>query len=687
MGASTDIKSMDLRLGGNPFPTAQQRLQEATTSFSLPIPSPSKMNRPSQPQPYQFPNTPTGFSGSNITEFDLAANAALQAAHHSRASLFGGTSPLKRSITFAAPTSKPTENPPTSHPLPYSQQSIISQFHISTPVFPLAPLPDNVEKVRAPPRRESKSPPKRSTLQPPAPIQRSFSTPVYSVRKDASSSPPEEDSLDMEVIVDDGTKPPFSYAHLIGMAILRSPKKRLTLNQIYTWITSTFEYYRAEAQPQTNWQNSIRHNLSLNKAFVKEERPKDEPGKGHYWKIVPGAEIQFTKGGKGRRPLTTHRGGSMAGISSQVQLAAATALSHHSVRGEDEPAGRAGAESLSSNDGRQAGRLPVFEFENPGKIKSPISRLQTSPILHGIDTPPPSQEPKTGRKRKAARDSGYFSTPDLRREGSLEIEVYKPSSLEDEDDDNVSVTQTESNPLKRPRLDSTLSESRIIAKPSPHSFYSLSIISPPPSSSPQRPISSRKVLFTTPRAQITRIDGPPPSTCSPETRLQLHREDINRYLSSPAKSVIFEPGFSDDAYLDFEPLAPAHLNDGDEVVLRYAYGSPARRETKRRNYWRRMHSGFDPEELDGEGGRDATEIYGVDLGYLCRATLGKGEELGGELGEEEVDEEYREEDHNATESEDSASEEDESEDDDDDFLESLEWGSEHEEAFENLSPP
>ncbi|ORY78242.1 fork head domain-domain-containing protein, partial [Protomyces lactucae-debilis] len=97
--------------------------------------------------------------------------------------------------------------------------------------------------------------------------------------------------------MDDGTKPAYSYATLIGMSILRAPEQRLTLSAIYAWISHTFSYYSTS---EAGWQNSIRHNLSLNKAFVKVERPKDEPGKGHYWTIEPGCEDQFkkTRGGK-----------------------------------------------------------------------------------------------------------------------------------------------------------------------------------------------------------------------------------------------------------------------------------------------------------------------------------------------------------------------------------------------------
>eukprot|EP00075_Anas_platyrhynchos_P038045 XP_027327298.1 forkhead box protein J1 [Anas platyrhynchos] len=93
--------------------------------------------------------------------------------------------------------------------------------------------------------------------------------------------PPAED---IDYKTNPHVKPPYSYATLICMAMEASKKSKITLSAIYKWITDNFCYFR-HADP--TWQNSIRHNLSLNKCFIKVPREKDEPGKGGFWKIDP----------------------------------------------------------------------------------------------------------------------------------------------------------------------------------------------------------------------------------------------------------------------------------------------------------------------------------------------------------------------------------------------------------------
>ncbi|KAK4475885.1 hypothetical protein MN116_001131 [Schistosoma mekongi] len=79
-------------------------------------------------------------------------------------------------------------------------------------------------------------------------------------------------------------KPPFSYATLICLAMRELGKPKVTLSDIYGWIMNNFAYYR---HTDSSWQNSVRHNLSLNKCFEKVPRDKGERGKGGFWRVNP----------------------------------------------------------------------------------------------------------------------------------------------------------------------------------------------------------------------------------------------------------------------------------------------------------------------------------------------------------------------------------------------------------------
>ncbi|XP_049770153.1 uncharacterized protein LOC126108832 [Schistocerca cancellata] len=91
---------------------------------------------------------------------------------------------------------------------------------------------------------------------------------------------------------DAGTRPPFSYAELIAMAIVQSPHRRAMLSEIYSYIASRFPYYAARKK---FLQKMISNNVARYSCFVKLPQ---EGGKlkRHYWMLDPQYEHMFESG-------------------------------------------------------------------------------------------------------------------------------------------------------------------------------------------------------------------------------------------------------------------------------------------------------------------------------------------------------------------------------------------------------
>ncbi|OWZ62456.1 hypothetical protein AYX15_05400 [Cryptococcus neoformans] len=100
-------------------------------------------------------------------------------------------------------------------------------------------------------------------------------------------------------------KPPYPYHEMIRHAIENAPDRKLQLNQIYASIAERFPFFKTLDEKKTaGWQNSIRHNLSLKKMFVRVNKvdgvPDDSGGKGGWWTVIPGVPDEGRPGRKAK---------------------------------------------------------------------------------------------------------------------------------------------------------------------------------------------------------------------------------------------------------------------------------------------------------------------------------------------------------------------------------------------------
>lgn len=362
---------------------------------------------------------------------------------------------------------------------------------------------------------------------------------------------------EMPPVVDDGQKPPHSYAELIGMAILRAPNRRLTLNQIYTWISSHYAFYN---KPESGWQNSIRHNLSLNKNFIKQERPKDDPGKGNYWAIKPGEERPFLLGKKQPMRKIIQPDGSQyvnglpmppssdpIGFRSQSTPAVSNFALGPSVRkteSKDIDSAKFPDDTELSSEGTIPASDPALQEDekdddaDAAAMPPPPVLMRSSPPPQDLGSSPPTMDapqrsgtpppaprfPSSSRSRGERRkfaglnDSGYWS--------SIESSAARGAVHQ-----LASENEVRSHRIKKGRAEAEIARIRSSSFDSPsknqeHYNGLPTVFGSSPAHRDDNPL--------TPAVVFKRPARPPPSI-SPNTNLRDHRNAVRALLGSPAK--------------------------------------------------------------------------------------------------------------------------------------------------------
>ncbi|KAE8147371.1 fork head domain-containing protein [Aspergillus avenaceus] len=516
------------------------------------------------------------------------------------------TAPAQPSFSTDSPTKKPPFNTYT-----HTIASSLPQSALFTTFSSINP--DRQSQDEGQPPEESPSdhfadfpepsfstrPPLRRSLMEAAPLkERSMKRQKYEGVDSMRLPEPHE----MPPIEDDGTKPPYSYATLIGMSILRAPNRRLTLAQIYKWISDTFSYYK---NSDPGWQNSIRHNLSLNKAFIKQERPKDDPGKGNYWAIEPGMETQFLKDKPLRRatmssvplPAAPQREPTQQNSTTSTwtvpPLSTTTAsrssknmdLSSDATLPASDPA-------LQEDANDEVANLPAPHNLPPRS--SPPQPIHSSPPVPSRfvrrGTPPtPSQvagsscEVPRSRKRKstAMNDSGYFSSLESsamrpNKAGHIltsDLDIDPPRIKRGRAEEEIARIRSSSHDTS-PGNPGVINEAGLIAGSSPLRGEYVSMLPPP----------------ITPVIKFKKPTKPPPSV-SPNTNLRNHRKKIQQMVNSPIKhlgltdeDIPWSPAFNiqDESFTPNENLHNSLDVFADASADNIpAYGSPEKRSAKR----------------------------------------------------------------------------------------------------------
>ncbi|KAL9132249.1 MAG: hypothetical protein Q9217_000053 [Psora testacea] len=180
------------------------------------------------------------------------------------------------------------------------------------------------------------------------------------------------------------------YARLIYAALKDAPNHSMVLRDIYRWIEGHTD--KANDPSFTGWQNSVRHNLSMNKAFTKVPYtpPNDRSKKGYIWVLEKSAIS------RGVQPTTRYR---KKDENKKVEKGAAYSAQRQRSGRKGGHAARRSArlkdlldyhESRPEQGHHRCVPYPVLDMvKEPSRSITPcMERAQSPPATYNYPTPP-----------------------------------------------------------------------------------------------------------------------------------------------------------------------------------------------------------------------------------------------------------------------------------------------------------
>lgn len=182
-------------------------------------------------------------------------------------------------------------------------------------------------------------------------------------------------------------KPAFTYGQLISQAIMQADNEQATLNEIYEYMKRNYSHYR---RPEffKGWQNSIRHNLSLNPGFKVRQRGPEDTGKGGYWCFVAETRDQMVAdawGPKSARKSPPKRRSGSATTPGNSPRAPKRGVSHNPGEADGGSPSRKVKRSPNSPAAAPRGAPQKQEDRTPERLQLPKPRKSLTDLTSTTD--------------------------------------------------------------------------------------------------------------------------------------------------------------------------------------------------------------------------------------------------------------------------------------------------------------